>query len=100
MRQYARSGVLAEDTVQINQGPLPQFQHDQEPMLRSLGMPTTLNMGVVELLTDYVICRAGDILTPEQCRLLKLFNHKLVDFQMRAKCVWTKKTEKLEILKK
>eukprot|EP00698_Gefionella_okellyi_P004989 TRINITY_DN14595_c0_g1_i1.p1 TRINITY_DN14595_c0_g1~~TRINITY_DN14595_c0_g1_i1.p1 ORF type:complete len:241 (-),score=33.01 TRINITY_DN14595_c0_g1_i1:18-683(-) len=85
---FARSGILAEDTISLQAGPLTQFQHDQEPMLRQLGMPTALNTGVIQLLTDFDICHAGDILTPEQCRLLKLFGHKLAEFRVKPVCCW------------
>lgn len=67
-------------------GPLEQFIHSMEPQLRQLGLPTTLkkgrkkwyvfivninnNVGIIVLLTDHVVCKTGDTLTPEQARLL------------------------------
>jgi len=68
----------------VTAGALDGFQHDQEPHLRALGMPTALKqgadvvrcvlcdtrVGVIQLLADYQICSAGDTLSPEQCRLL------------------------------
>ena len=52
------------------QGPLDQFSHSIEPYLRSLGLPTSLERGKVVLLQDHTVCEAGDILTPEQAKII------------------------------
>lgn len=44
--------------------------NNMEPQLRKLGMSTRLNKGVVTLDRDHVLCREGDVLTPEQGNLL------------------------------
>lgn len=94
---YARSGNRAQKDVTLDEGPLEQFTHSMEPQLRQLGLPTTLKKGtnlnteqitrsdwwwhflklyafifwgVVTLLKDYTVCKAGDVLTPEQARIL------------------------------
>lgn len=41
-----------------------------EPVLRQLGMPVKLVKGVVHLEREYLVCRRGDVLSPEQCRIL------------------------------
>jgi mRNA turnover protein 4 len=61
---------LATETVVLDSGPLKQFPHSLEPHLRQLGMPTTLQKGVVTLLKDYEVCKEGVALTPEQARIL------------------------------
>jgi mRNA turnover protein 4 len=55
------------------------FPHNMEPQLRQLGMPTQLVNGVVMLRSDHVICREGDVLTPEQAQLLVTLSSILVD---------------------
>lgn len=70
---YARSGNIATEDVTINAGPLTQFQHTMEPQLRKLGMHTSLKKGIVTLESDFVLCKKGDKLTPEQARLLVIF---------------------------
>ena len=38
------------------------------------------------------ICTEGEVLSPEQCKLLKLFGHKMANFRLSIVGVWTKKT--------
>ena len=47
---YLRSGGIAEETVELDAGPLEQFSHAIEPQLRQLGMPTELKKGVINLM--------------------------------------------------
>lgn len=68
--EYARSGFVTPETVELSEGPLPQFQHSMEPQLRQLGMPTALQKGVITLIKPYKVCQKGDILTPEQAQIL------------------------------
>lgn len=67
---YARSGFVTSETVELPAGPLPDFSHSIEPHLRQLGLPTSLQKGVVTLLQDYTVCEEGQTLTPEQARIL------------------------------
>ena len=65
-----------------------KVEHTIEPTLRKCGMPTRLNKGIVELLSDYTVCEKGDKLTPDQCVLLKIFGFKMSSFQMKLVCQW------------
>uniref|UniRef100_UPI00358DE9AE mRNA turnover protein 4 homolog isoform X2 n=1 Tax=Myxine glutinosa TaxID=7769 RepID=UPI00358DE9AE len=67
---YARAGVPASWKVVLHAGPLENFDHSTEPLLRKLGLPTQLKKGVVTLLKDHQVCAEGDNLNPEQARLL------------------------------
>ena len=67
---FARSGNIATETVVLDAGPLKEFPHSLEPRLRSLGMPTSLQKGVVTLLRDFEVCKEGTPLTPEQTSIL------------------------------
>lgn len=67
---YPHSGFEATRDVELEEGALPQFAHSVEPHLRKLGMPTELKQGIVHLRHFYVVCRKGDILTPDQCQIL------------------------------
>lgn len=97
MEDYARAGNIVKEDVLIDEGPLDGFQHTMEPLLRSLGLTTTLKKGVVHLLQPYTICSNGDILTPEQAKLLKLFQRPLAQFQIKVKAHWNKDTEQIQV---
>jgi len=84
--------------VDLKEGPLEQFTHEMEPFLRKQGMPVRLNKGtllqcfvtlvymhlasghaslvfpiftgVVELVSDFVVCEEGKPLSPEASRIL------------------------------
>lgn len=87
---FARSGCVATETVTLPAGDLDQntFPHSMEPTLRALGLPTSLDKGIVNLTQDYTVCTEGDTLTPVQCTILKHFNKTTVQFQLELKCVW------------
>ncbi|KAF9439069.1 mRNA turnover 4 [Entomortierella beljakovae] len=86
---YARSGVKATSTFVVPAGPVYRgeevFPHNMEPQLRSLGMPTVLNNGIVTLTNEHRICKEGQTLTPEQAQLLKLFLVQMADFHVTLK---------------
>jgi mRNA turnover protein 4 len=85
---YARSGFCATQTIDLPEGPLQNFSHSLEPFLRKLGMPTKLNKGVIHLERPYTVCREGDVLTPEQAKILKLLEIKLSKFTITLPGVW------------
>jgi mRNA turnover protein 4 len=90
--EYAKSGFRATETVQLSEGPLEQFSHAIEPHLRSLGMPTKLERGIVTLHKEFTVCEKGKVLTPEQARILKLLGRPMAKFQLFIECCWSKKT--------
>lgn len=87
---YARSGNKSSEAVVLPEGPLDEntFPHSMEPTLRSLNLPTELKKGIIHLTKDYTVCKEHEILSPEQCRILKLFNYQLADFHIALQCVW------------
>jgi len=84
---YARSGFIPIETVERHPGPI-EMTHVLEPTLRQLGMTTSLKNGVIILEKEYTLCTAGQPITPENAKLLKLFDMKLADFQIDLKAVW------------
>ena len=90
---YARSGTPATETIVIPAGPIMRasdepFPHNMEPQLRKLHMPTRLVCGVVTLDREYTICQEGDVLTPDQAQLLKLFYKAMANFKIDILCHW------------
>lgn len=90
VEDYARSGFKAKSNITLPAGPLPEFSHAMEPYLRQLGLPTSLERGVITLLKEYEICKEGSTLTPEQAKILKLLDNKLATFRLNLKGGWTK----------
>lgn len=88
--EYARSGFVATETVELSEGPLEDFSHAIEPHLRSLGLPTKLEKGIVTLYKEHTVCQEGKVLTPEQARILKLLAKPLATFTLDIKCSWSK----------
>ncbi|VDM95505.1 unnamed protein product [Thelazia callipaeda] len=87
---FARCGQRAVCTVELCEGPLQQFPFSLEPQLRKLGLPTKLDKGVVSLISHHTVCKEGDKLTSDQCRLLKFLNHKMSIFQVKLSAHWSK----------
>ena len=59
-----------------------------EPQLRQLGLPTSLNKGVVTLVKDHKVCEEGENLSSEQARILKLLGHMQAEFRLRLVAMW------------
>lgn len=89
---YARSGFRATETVTIEEGPQDEFCHSIEPHIRKLGLPTKLDKGIVVLYKDYTVCKKGQILTPEQAKVLKLIAKPIATFRLTINCLWNKTT--------
>jgi len=87
-RNYARSGCVAIDDFCIKEGPL-KFPFSMETHLRNLGLKTVLKDGVITLLADTQVCNEGDVLSPEQCKLLELFEVQMADFKLILDCHWS-----------
>ncbi|GER24699.1 ribosomal protein L10 family protein [Striga asiatica] len=86
---FARTGSTATETVELQEGPLDQFTHEMEPFLRKQGMPVRLNKGVVELVSDFVVCEEGKPLSPESARILRLLGVKMATFKLHLICRWS-----------
>jgi len=90
--QHARSGFVATHDFDLGAGLLRDLPFSMEPMLRQLGLSTRLKDGVIELLVNTHVCKKGDVLTPEQCKILKIFDVQMAVFKMHLECMWTNST--------
>lgn len=86
---FARTGSIITEKVELKEGPLSEFTHEMEPFLRKQGMPVRLNKGVVELVSDFVVCDEGKPLSPESSRILRLLGIKLAVFKLNLICKWS-----------
>jgi len=97
---FARAGMKSISTVVVKMGQLTQFAHSQEPYMRTeLELPVKLDRGIVHLLQDYTICKFGDILTAQQCRILKYFEVKLAEFRMNLDAMYEVQTHAVIVFK-
>ncbi|GKV24224.1 hypothetical protein SLEP1_g33860 [Rubroshorea leprosula] len=85
---FARTGSISTEKVELPEGPLEQFTHEMEPFLRKQGMPVRLNKGVIELVSDFVVCEEGKPLSPESARILRLLGIKMATFRLHLICRW------------
>ncbi|OWM79378.1 mRNA turnover protein 4 homolog [Punica granatum] len=85
---FARTGSIATEKVELKEGPL-EFTHEMEPFLRQQGMPVRLNKGVVELVSDFVVCEEGKPLSPESARILRLLGIQMAAFKLQLVCRWS-----------
>jgi mRNA turnover protein 4 len=86
---FARTGTVATEKVELPEGPLEQFTHEMEPFLRKQGMPVRLNKGVIELVSDYTVCEEGKPISPEASRILRLLGIKMASFQLHLIGRWS-----------
>lgn len=98
VKDYARAGAVATTTISFDEGPLPNVAFSLEPHLRKLGLPVVLKNSVVHLFKDYTVCSEGEQLTPEQAKILKIFDVKMSEFRVSLVCKWNSKSgfEELE----
>ena len=89
VEDYARSGIEAARTVTLDAGPLPTMIHSMVDPLRKLGLQITLKKGVVCLDQDTDLCVQGAEISPEQAKLLKLFEYKMAMFRLTLSAHWS-----------
>lgn len=84
---FARSGFVATEDFALEEGEI-NMPFSMETQLRKYGLTTSLKEGKILLSTHTQVCKIGDQLTPEQCKLLELFGVKMAEFRMYASCHW------------
>ncbi|GMT31755.1 hypothetical protein PFISCL1PPCAC_23052 [Pristionchus fissidentatus] len=89
---FARAGIIAPQTIELEEGPLEQFAFSVEPQLRKLGMPTSLVKGVIHLTQKFRVCTEGQVIKPEEAKILKFLEEKLSVFHVNLKAYWSKTT--------
>lgn len=72
--------------------------HSIEPTLRKLGVPTRLVKGRVELDSEFVVCKEGEVLGSGQTTLLKMFGVAMAEFRVGVEAYWERDSGKVEVL--
>ncbi|KAL8273710.1 hypothetical protein Esti_002310 [Eimeria stiedai] len=88
--EFAKAGFSATQTVTLQAGfdALAKFPHSMEPRLRSLGLPTQLQNGKINLLGNYTVCKVGSPLSVEQAQLLKHLEIRMARFSLSVVGHW------------
>jgi mRNA turnover protein 4 len=97
---YARAGATSNRDVIITNADLKSLPISMIEQLRKLGLPVDIQNGVIFLREtskgcnagEYRICKEGNVLTAEQCKLLVHFNCKVSNFRVHLVGRWIKDT--------
>lgn len=93
---FARAGATAPRPMSVSNAQLEQFPASAMEALRKLGMPVAMQEGRVVLTAtttedstgEWRLCRAGEVLSAEKCKLLAQLDVKLVEFRVQLLCRW------------
>jgi len=88
---FARAGACATKDVTVTNENLAEFPVSMMEQFRKLGMPVEIFNGKV-ILRDgrdiFRVCKEGEVLSAEKCKLLVHFGYKLADFRVHLVCCW------------
>jgi mRNA turnover protein 4 len=90
---YARAGHTAQRDVTVEASQLTHLPSSMMEPLRKLGLPVKLSTGTIKFRDDQesvTLCKAGEVLNVEKCKLLTQFGVKLAQFKVTLKCRWCK----------
>lgn len=88
-KDYARSGAIATETVKLKEGVLHGQEASKVEYFKTLGMPVKVQQAQPYLMESFTVCKKGNVLTPEQCAILKQMGLEMADFKMRVICSWS-----------
>lgn len=97
---YARSGFVATKKVVLKEGELEQFEASQQKNLQLVGLPVGLAKGKMMLLKDFRVCNEGDVLTPENAKILEFMGIQMAMFRIRLLCHYQKSDGVFEVMDK
>lgn len=86
---FARSGEQINETFIVPAGPVESMPHSLEERLLSLNLPIEVREGHINFRQEHVVCKKGDVLTPEQAKVLKHFDKPLSEFKVNLRCFWS-----------
>lgn len=90
---FARAGFISPRDVFVTDAML--FNHPVsmvEQQFRKQGLPVQIKNGKIVLLdgiSEYKLCKEGETLSPEKCKLLTHFGIKLSEFRVKLVCRWS-----------
>lgn len=89
---FARAGAMATREVIVDNEMMYKFPSSMVEQFRKMGLPVEVSTGKLVLIgskQNHTICKEGDELTAEDCKLLTQFGIKLTEFRVKLLCRWT-----------
>jgi mRNA turnover protein 4 len=89
---FARSGMEAPQEVVVTNDMMTSFPVSMMEQFRKLGMPVAIKDGKLLLSdrNDWRLCKVGENLSAEKCKLLVHFDQKLAKFKVQLAAHWSK----------
>ena len=83
-------GQITTETIIIPKGvgTFDKFSSTIEPYLRTLGLPTRVHEGKIEMLSDFLVCNTGEAIGVEKSKILRLLNIQQGEMRIELKAVW------------
>jgi mRNA turnover protein 4 len=88
---FARAGAIATRDAEVTQDMVMRFPTSMMETFRKLGLPVEIKNGSIVLRgqSPFKLCKEGETLSAEKCKLLVHFGIKLVDFQVSIVARWS-----------
>lgn len=90
-QDFARAGAVAPATVRITQEMVETHPVSMVEQFRKLGMPVEVQVGKVGFvggIKEFLVCKEGDVLSVENCKILVHFGIQLSEFKVKLECLW------------
>lgn len=88
---FARAGSVAPREVKVTQEEVGNHPVNMMEHFRKLGMPVEVQMGKIVLVggqKEFVLCKEGQTLSAEVCKLLVHFGIQVAEFKVDLVCRW------------
>lgn len=88
---FARAGMVAPEEIIVTNDMLLGFPVSMMEQFRKLGMPIEIKNGKIHLTArdEWRLCKMGEMLSAEKCRLLVHFDKKLAKFKVQLGAYWS-----------
>jgi len=90
-QDFARAGAIASSTIKITQEMVETHPVSMVEQFRKLGLPVEVQVGKVGFMggkQDFLVCKKGNVLNVESCKILVHFGVQLSEFKVKLNSVW------------
>jgi mRNA turnover protein 4 len=89
---FARAGSVSPRRVVVTNEEVLNHPVSMVEQFRKLGLPVEVQNGSVVLIgkSDHTICKEGETLSAEACKLLVHFGYQLAEFKVKLVCRWSR----------